>query len=234
MAEMLHVNANLMGASAVQSALHQTDSTARLQHVVIGSRGPSTARIHRHFLAMHPMPSDRGIDRAAGTFEGPGDQREIDFRNLTFGKLPGEFLMRRVIFGRDHGAAGFLIEAMNNSGPLLSADPGKAGAMMEQGVDQRVRLVSGAGMHDEARRLIEHEQIVVLEKNRERNLLGLGVNFMKGRNGQPNDIAGLHGLAGATDFPCKTTSPARIKACSRERENCGSASARKRSRRTPV
>ena len=143
------------------------------------------------------MPADRSVDRAAGTFEGPGDEREIDFLYLALGELPRELLVRPVIFRDDETTARLLVETMNNAGTLLSADPGEAGAMMEQGVDQGMRLVSGAGMHDQPRRFVEHEQVVVLEKNLERNFLGLCVDFMKRRNGQPNDIAGAHCLAGA-------------------------------------
>jgi len=67
--------------------------------------------------------------------------------------------------------------------------------MMKQGVDQSMRLVSGARMHDQPRRFVEHEQVVVFEENLERNLLSLRVNFTKRRNGQPNYIAGAHRLA---------------------------------------
>ena len=143
------------------------------------------------------MPPDRGVDRTAGTFEGPNNEREIDFRYLTLGELSRELLMRPVIFRDDETTARLLVETMNNAGTLFSADPGEAGAMMKQGVDQSMRLVSGARMHDQPRRFVEHEQVVVFEENLERNLLGLRVNFTKRRNGQPNDIAGAHRLASA-------------------------------------
>ena len=132
-----------------------------------------------------------------GRLKVPDDEREIDFLYLALGELSRELLVRRVIFRDDETTARLLVETMNNAGTLLSADPGEACAMMEQGVDQGVRLVSGAGMHDQPRRFVEHEQVVVFEENLERNFLGLRVDFTKRRNGQPNDIAGAHRLAGA-------------------------------------
>ena len=48
-----------------------------------------------------------------------------------------------------------------------------AGAMVQQGVDERVLLVPGAGMHDDVRRLVEDEQVLVLEQNFQRDVLGL-------------------------------------------------------------
>ena len=129
------------------------------------------------------MPPDRGVDRTTGTSEGPNNEREIDFLYLTLGELSRELLVRRVIFRDNETTARLLVETMNNAGTLFSADPGEACAMMKQGVDQSMRLVPGARMHDQPRRFVEHEQVVVFEENLERNLLGLRVNFTKRRNG---------------------------------------------------
>src|SRR5262245_59335297 len=125
------------------------------------------------------MPPDRGVDRTAGTFEGPNNERQIDFRYLTLGEFSRELLMRLVIFRHDETTARLLVETMNNAGTMFSADPGESGAMMKQGVDQSMRLVPGARMHDQPRRFVEHEQVVVFEENLERNFLGLSVNLTK-------------------------------------------------------
>ena len=72
------------------------------------------------------MPPDRGVDRTAGTFEGPNNEREIDFLYLALGELSRELLVRRVIFRDDETTARLLVETMNNAGTLFSADPGEA------------------------------------------------------------------------------------------------------------
>ena len=74
--------------------------------------------------------------------------------------------MRAIVFRHHHGAAGVLIEAMDNAGPLLAADAGQICAVMEQRIHQGVRLVARAGMDDEAGRLIDDEQVVIFKKNR--------------------------------------------------------------------
>ena len=75
--------------------------------------------------------------------------------------------------------------------------PGEIRAMGEQGVDQRVLLMARAGMHDQAGRLVQHEQVVVFEQNLERHLLRLGFDFFDGRLGQFHDVAGAHQIARA-------------------------------------
>jgi len=70
------------------------------------------------------MTPDRGVDRTAGTFDGPNNEREIDFRYLTFGEFSRELLMRPVIFRDDETTARLLVETMNYAGTLFSADPG--------------------------------------------------------------------------------------------------------------
>src|SRR5262245_161075 len=111
------------------------------------------------------MPSDRGVDCTAGTFNDPNNEREIDLRYLTLGEFSRELLMRPVIFRDDETTARLLVEAMNNAGTLFPADPGEAGAMMKQGVDQSMGLVSGARMHDQTGRFVEHEQVFVFKEN---------------------------------------------------------------------
>ena len=68
---------------------------------------------------------------------------------------------------------------MDNSRALPSADAREILAMREQGVDQGVLLVARAGMHDQPGRLIQHEQIVVLEQNLERHLPLAGLRFFQ-------------------------------------------------------
>ena len=143
------------------------------------------------------MPPDRGVDRTAGAFEGPNNEREIDFLYLALGELSRELLVRRVIFRHDETTARLLVETMNNAGTLFSANLGEAKAMMKQGVNQSMRLVSGARMYDQPRRFVERQQVVIFEENLERNFLGLCVNFTNRRNGQPNEITGADSLAAA-------------------------------------
>ena len=62
--------------------------------------------------------------------------------------------MRGVVFRHHETATRFFIEAMNNPGPLLAADAGEAGAVMKQGVDQGMRLVTRSWVNNQASRLV--------------------------------------------------------------------------------
>jgi hypothetical protein len=189
MTEMMQMDADLVGPSAVQRTFHQAYSTAGLQDAIFRPGRSSTAQIDRHFFALYRMPADRGIDCSAGSFEGPGNEREVDFLDLALGELAGEGLMRRVIFCHRETAAGLFIETMNNPRALLAADAGEAGAVMKQRVDQGMRLVARTRMNDQARRFIQYKEVVVLEKNLEGNFFGLVLDFLDYRLDQTNDIA---------------------------------------------
>ena len=123
------------------------------------------------------MPANRRLDRSAWPFQRPGNKREVNFLHFTLRKLAGEMLVGRVIF-RDHEtAARFFVEAMDDAGTLLAANPGEARAMMQQRVHEGVRLIARPGMNDQSGGLVEDEQIVVLEKNLERNFFRLRLRF---------------------------------------------------------
>ena len=61
---------------------------------------------------------------------------------------------------------------MDDTGPGDAADAGQApGAMVEQSVDQRPFAVAGGGVDDQPGRLVDDEQMVVLEDDGQRNVL---------------------------------------------------------------
>ena len=106
--------------------------------------------------------------------------------------------MGEVIFGGDDATAGVAVEAMHDAGSGDAADAAEfAVAMMEQRVDQRPLGVSGGGVDDQARGFVEHQQIVILEHDVERDGLrggGGGVGF------GPADGDALTGAGGVGRF----------------------------------
>jgi len=141
------------------------------------------------------MALDRFVDDAGSFPRCPGDEREIDFSHCAGGKLFRQIAVGRVVLGNDEGAAGFLVETMHDAGPFLSADPGKILAMREERVHKGSLLMAGAGMNDEPGRLVEHEEIVVLEQNVERYRLGLGVALFNLRLAHFDNVAGPNRVA---------------------------------------
>ncbi len=182
MSEMMHVNTDLVCAAAVQRALHETDAALCLQNAIIGSRRSTAFLIHRHFFAMNRMPANRRVDRPARSPENAGDEREIDFCDLAIGELAGKLLVRGVVLRHDHRAAGLLIEPMHNAGTLLAADARQGGAMMQERIDQCVRLITRPRMNNEPGWLIDDKQVFILKEKRQRNILRLRGNRLQRRH----------------------------------------------------
>ena len=79
-----------------------------------------------------------------------------------------------IVLGDHHQPGGILVQPVDDAGPLDAADPGQAGAAMrDQRVHQGPGFVPGGGMHHEAGRLVEDDDIVVLVDDVERDRLGL-------------------------------------------------------------
>ena len=72
--------------------------------------------------------------------------------------------------GRDEQAGGVLVDAVDDTGARDAADARKAvAAMGEQGVDQGTVGAARSRMHHHAGRLVDHDQMIVLEGDLERD-----------------------------------------------------------------
>ena len=94
----------------------------------------------------------------------------------------GEALRQRLVcalrLGHDHDAGGLLVQPVDDAGALLAADAGQLVAGMgEQGVDQRAVEIARRGMDDEARRLVEDDEV------RSSNRMVSGMACASGRAG---------------------------------------------------
>jgi hypothetical protein len=72
---------------------------------------------------------------------------------------------------------------MNDAGPFFSADSGQGRAMAEQRINQGVLLMASARMNNKPSRLIDNNEIIILEQNLERNGLWLSLDLFEWRFG---------------------------------------------------
>jgi len=101
-----------------------------------------------------------------------GDGEVELFHGGALGKLGGEGLVGDVGFGDDETARGVFVEAVDDAGPLDTADAGElALAVMEEGVDECAVGVSRGWVDDHAVRLMEDKEVLVFENNVERDVL---------------------------------------------------------------
>ena len=107
--------------------------------------------------------------------------------------------------------------------------------MVDQRVDQRAGPVAGAGMDDQAGRLVDDDDVGVLVEDVERDRLALGLGLVRLGHGDGDVLAGrdLAVRLGA-GLPPTLTAPWRISACTRLRESPASEAASHWSRRCPA
>ena len=124
---------------------------------------------------MGGMPGNGGADVAPVARQLAADDRLVDLLHLAGGELGGERQVRLVVLGHDQAAAGFLVEPVDDARARDAADAAQLPrAMVKQRVDERVFLVAGRRMHHQPRRLVQHQQGLVLVQDVERYLLRLG------------------------------------------------------------
>ena len=79
-----------------------------------------------------------------------------------------------VVLCADQQAAGVLVDAVDNALPLHTVTAGELPfTVKEQGVDQRPLLVARAGVHHHVFGFIDHQQVLVLVDDVQRDLLRL-------------------------------------------------------------
>ena len=100
-------------------------------------------------------------------------------------------------FGRDHDARRILIQPMHNAGAFFPANAGQfIPRMGQQRIDQRAILIARRRVHDEPRGLVQNDQVGILMKNAQRNVLRLGQGRDGGGDFQGVKRAHANGLGG--------------------------------------
>ena len=106
------------------------------------------------------------------------DQRTIDPLDSMGFELRSESVMSCVAFRHNQKAGRILVDPMNDPRPLCAADTRQAiAAMVHQRIDQRPRGRAGCRMHDHARRLVDDDQMIILEDDIKRDVFGQQIAF---------------------------------------------------------
>src|SRR5271165_268214 len=171
------MDADLMGASGFEPAGDQARWAETLHKAPMGD-GAATAILGRgrHFFAMPGMAGDRRIDFARRRVEAAPDERQIFALERSaaavIGEEIGEASMSGVGLGDDQKAGRVLVEPMDDSRTFDPADAREApSAMMDERIDQRAPRVAGRRMNDETGRLVDHNEMLVLIDDVERQVL---------------------------------------------------------------
>jgi len=193
----LHMHADLVGAACEQFAADESGVFINGELFPLGDGFlPGSIVKDGHAFAIHGVAADHVLDAAAFIFGHAVDGREVDFAQTTFRKGFGEAAVGDVVLGNDHAAAGVLIQTVDDAGAHFATDPAEVIAVMEERIDQRAVWVSGRRMHDETRGFVQDEDVLVLEKNLQWDVLSNDFHRGSLRNGDGDGISSFQGSAG--------------------------------------
>ncbi len=211
MADMGQMDADLVGAAGFQPAGEQArhrlavGAGIALQHLPMGDRPrgrPSRTAILSRACGWRPSGASTVPLRPVRHAPDEGEIAALQRAGAAvIGELRGQPPVRAVGLGDDHQAGGVLVEPVHDARPLHAADAGQAvAAMGDQRVDQRARPVAGGRMHDEAARLVDDDEVVVLVDDGERDGLAFGLRRLRPRGTADGDrLAGVDAVAGIAD-----------------------------------
>ena len=145
----------------------------RLLRGVLGQRFPSARGPGGHLLAVMTAAADQRPDRPRRRRRRPPHQRQVFLVHGACLELCRKTGHRGIVLRHDHHPARVLVQPVHDPRPSLAPHPGQVGTPVKQGVDQRAGPVSRGGMHHEARFLVEHDDVAILEQRVNRDVFRL-------------------------------------------------------------
>ena len=168
--EVLHVDADLMGAAGAEAAAEKGCVAEALGDFVVGNC-LSSVRDDRHSFAIARIAADCGFDRAAIIGWRAVDESEVLLADGVGVPLRCQLAMGVVMFCDEHHAARVLVEAVHDAGAELTAHAAEVVHVMEERIDERLVGMSGGGMDYKTGGLVDDGDVVVLIEDGERQIL---------------------------------------------------------------
>ena len=142
------------------------------------------------------MAADMRED-GTGTLAGNSlDDGQIALFRAACRELPGQGLVRTVVFGNDEASRSVLVQTVNDAGALHSADAGEVPAVVEQGIHDGAVRVAGGGMHHHAAFLVDDDHVFILIQDVQRNVLGPGLRRFRLRDVDGDGVSAADGSFG--------------------------------------
>src|SRR5437763_1331106 len=194
MSHMRQMDPDLVSAPGAELDARQVGVGEARHHAQVGE-GVAPAREHRHALAILGMTRDRRLDVHRAVGEVPPGERRVHPPQLAPLDHARQAAMRQVGLGDEQQARRIAVEPVDDAGPPLRGRPltlRQRRAPRQEHVDERVVPVTGAGMHDQARRLVEDGEVLVFIGERE---IAVGGGVAPGRRLLGRQLHGHHGAA---------------------------------------
>ena len=183
------MNADLMGPSRLQPALHQRIMRQVFQHAEMRDRRFPRFRFH---IPLHPIfhaPTERQPDNAVITGHFPVDEGHV----FSLRPVRADLFLKRAVrlrrFGRHHHAGRIFVQAMHDARTgRVSRLKERRSHMMQQRIDERSVGISRSRMNHHAPRFIDHDHGFVLEKDIQRDILRDQFDGLRLLEGKLDDI----------------------------------------------
>lgn len=163
-AEIGRVNADLMGAPRFDDELDERNPGLFSENRPLAHRPFPVRNINGHTLRIPRLAADRVFDPSGFRFRGAVQNCEIRLSNAPVGF---ERLAKRAVSSRrlceNHNSARADIEAMDDAGALAAAAAVHSRPRLREIIRERIIGVSRSGMNDHSRRLIDDDDIGILE-----------------------------------------------------------------------
>jgi hypothetical protein len=142
-------------------------------HAEGGSGAAATVGPHCHPLPIDGMAPDRHVDDAFTPGRDAQHEGQVFLLHGPGRELAGQGAMGFIVLGHHEEARRAAIETVDDPGPEDAADARQVAQAVEQRVDQRSGRRPGPGVHDEAGRLVDDHEVLVLVHDPQRDVLGL-------------------------------------------------------------
>jgi len=197
-AEGGHVDADLVGAPRLEADLGEREARGPLEDAEVGHRRPRVGGVDGHALAVADVPSDGGVHCALVLGQRPAQQGEVHPADPTPGHVRDQAAVGVLAAGDDEQAGGLLVQTVDDT---WAAAVAAAQATAHETLHEGAVLVARRGVDDDAGRLVDDEDPVVLVDDAHGHVLGdeRGRLLRRRRPG--------HRLAGAHDVPLARRPP---------------------------
>ncbi len=192
---MRQVHPDLMGTAGFQFDAQVAYLTIYRQTFDVGHGMFAMPVNHGETFAVLGMTTDIRFDTSHFLGILPVNESFVDTLDRMLGKLLGQPVLRRIIFGGHDETGRVLIEPMDDSGTYDSPYTGEIGTVRQKRIHHSPIGISSRRMYHHPRRFVNHDQIVIFIGDTERNFLSdsfegfenrfLPLNHLPGRQLHP-------------------------------------------------
>ena len=182
------VNANLMGAAGLQLDFEQRGTIKALTDCEFCLGRLPRLHTPTKALAVHRMAAEEGGEPSPFARLAV-DQRQINFPHRSRLECRLQRQQGALVLRYCQTAGGVLVQPMNQTGAEPPADPCQVPNAMKQRIDQRARAVAGARVDHHPGLLVEDEQIAILVKNLQWQILAGDLDRRGSRHSQLDALA---------------------------------------------